>query len=156
MLQIRFFHFKFRTVYRGWVWLNQFDTLTLKAEIVPITNRVALKLPNGVLLHVEKERSRRLDLIQRAAHQLRNAKSDYEFSPSVKILSRIIKVMLEKNSVGKTNLSQQANVNYVRLSKHLKWLEKRNLVELVIEDSKICIILTESGRKFALTLTDVS
>ena len=107
-------------------------------------------------MHVEKERSRRLDLIQRAAHQLRNAKSDCEFSPSVKILSRIIKVMLEKNSVGKTNLSQQANVNYVRLSKHLKWLEKRNLVELVIEDSKICIILTESGRKFALTLTDVS
>ena len=81
---------------------------------------------------------------------------DRGFKPSIDILSRIMRVLLENNSVGKTNLSQQANVNYVRLSKHLKWLEKRNLVELVIEDSKICIILTESGRKFALTLTDVS
>ena len=84
------------------------------------------------------------------------SKSDRGFKPSIDILSRIMKVLLENNSVGKTNLSQKANVNYVRLSKHLKWLEKRNLVELVIEDSKIGIILTESGRKFALTLTDIS
>ncbi len=79
-----------------------------------------------------------------------------EFEPSIKILSRMIKVILENNSIVKTNLSQQANVNYVRLSKHLKWLEKRNLVELVVEDSKIGIMLTESGRKFALTLTGIS
>ena len=81
---------------------------------------------------------------------------DRGFKPSIDILSRIMRVLLENNSVGKTNLSQQANVNYVRLSKHLKWLEKRNLVELVVQGSKIGIILTESGRKFALTLTDVS
>ncbi|TLX93119.1 MAG: hypothetical protein E6K91_09055 [Thaumarchaeota archaeon] len=88
--------------------------------------------------------------------QKRFSKLDRGFKPSIDILSRIMRVLLENNSVGKTNLSQQANVNYVRLSKHLKWLEKRNLVELVVQGSKIGIILTESGRKFALTLTDVS
>jgi len=88
--------------------------------------------------------------------QKRFSKSDRGFKPSIDILSRIMKVLLENNSVGKTNLSQQANVNYVRLSKHLQWLEKRNLVELVVQGSKIGVILTESGRKFALTLTDIS
>jgi predicted transcriptional regulator len=67
-----------------------------------------------------------------------------------------MKVLLENNSTGKTNLSQQTNVNYVRLSKHIKWLEKRNLIKSVVEEDKIVIILTESGRKFALTLADIS
>jgi len=82
--------------------------------------------------------------------------SERGFKPSVDILSRITKVLLENNSTGKTNLSLQTNVNYVRVLKHLKWLEKRNLIESVVEDDKIVIILTESGRKFALTLTDIS
>ena len=87
---------------------------------------------------------------------LTKKKNPDSFEPSTKILSRIMKVLLENNSVGKTNLSQQTNVNYVRLSKHLKWLEKKNLIQLTVEGSKIIIILTESGRKFALTLTDIS
>jgi predicted transcriptional regulator len=72
------------------------------------------------------------------------------------MLPRIIKVILENNSIAKTALSQQANVNYVRLSKHLRWLEKRNLIELIIQGRSIGIILTESGRKFAVTLTNLA
>jgi predicted transcriptional regulator len=89
-------------------------------------------------------------------HKRNKIESVRRFKPSIDILSRIMKVLLENHSTGKTNLSQRTNVNYVRLSKHLKWLEKRNLVELVVEEDKIVIILTESGRKFALTLTDIS
>jgi len=104
-------------------------------------------------MHVEKERSRRLDLIQRAAHQLRNAKSDCEFSPSVKILSRIIKVMLEKNSIQRTTLSLETNIQYSRLSRHLEWLERKRLIESFVEEGKIFLKLSGLGREFASSMS---
>src|SRR5437867_2175519 len=94
-------------------------------------------------------------IVLKNLHKRNKIESVRGFRPSIEILSRIMKVLLENHPTGKTNLSQQTNVNYVRLSKHIKWLEKRNLVESVVEDDKIVIILTESGRKFALTLTDI-
>lgn len=52
------------------------------------------------------------------------------FVPSLKILSRIVKVLLKKGFVGKTSLSQEANIHYGRLLMHLKWLEKKYLPKI--------------------------
>jgi len=77
-----------------------------------------------------------------------NRITNQNFEPSMKLLLRIMKVILESNSIGKTSLSQKANINYHRLSKHLDWLEKKHLIEYVLEDSKVKIRLTENGRQF--------
>lgn len=74
---------------------------------------------------------------------------DANFEPSMKLLSRIIKVILESNSIGKTSLSQVANINYHRLSKHIEWLEQKQLIESIIGDGKVKVRLTETGREFA-------
>lgn len=78
------------------------------------------------------------------------------FEPSMKTISHIMKVILEKNSLGRTALSQEAHINYATLSKHLKWLKNKSIIDYVIEDDKVCIRLTESGRKFALQLQELS
>lgn len=41
------------------------------------------------------------------------------FEPSMKLLTRILKVILEQNSLGKTHLSQESKINYVRLNRLL-------------------------------------
>ena len=71
------------------------------------------------------------------------------FEPSLKLISRILKIILEKNSLGKTNLSQEANIQYSRLVVHLEWLEKNRLIKQVIDDGKIKITVTSLGREFA-------
>ena len=98
---------------------------------------------------VKYERHRRLDLIQRITHELKNAKSDSEFSPSMKILSRIMKVMLEKSSIQRTTLSLETNIQYSRLSKHLEWLERKRLIESCVEEGRIFLKLNSLGREFA-------
>ncbi|HYL66775.1 MAG TPA: winged helix-turn-helix domain-containing protein [Nitrosopumilaceae archaeon] len=67
----------------------------------------------------------------------------------MKVLSRIMKSMTENGSEGKTQLSLDTNVNYARLAKHIVWMEKNDLVASTIEENKIKIALTASGRKFA-------
>ncbi len=74
--------------------------------------------------------------------------------PSMKILIRIVESIIENGSEGKTRLSLDANLNYSRLAKHIIWLEKKGLVESIIEDSKINVGLTEKGRLFASTISD--
>lgn len=76
------------------------------------------------------------------------------FEPSMKLLLRITKVILESNSIGKTSLSREASINYDRLSNHLVWLEKRHLVEPIVEDGKVKMKLTKSGRKFVTLLNN--
>ncbi len=83
-----------------------------------------------------------------------SAEIKIKFKPSLKILSRIIHVMLEKNCIKKTSLSQEANIQYTRLLKHLDWLEKKYLVESVIEEGKVGIILTSKGREFAALISE--
>ncbi|MDE2590032.1 MAG: hypothetical protein KGL95_10260, partial [Patescibacteria group bacterium] len=68
------------------------------------------------------------------------------FDPSMKILSRILNVLIENNAVIKTILLRKANLNHVRLSMHLDWLEQKGLVEYVVMDNKINVMLTEAGR----------
>lgn len=77
---------------------------------------------------------------------------DY-FEPDMNQISRVMKILLEKNSVGKTNLSLEANINYVRLSRILEWLEEKRFIELVIEEGKVCIKLSRMGKDFAMMLS---
>lgn len=77
-----------------------------------------------------------------------NRITNQNFKPSLKILLRTMKVILESSSIGKTSLSQEANINYHRLSKHLDWLKEKYLIEYVLEDYKVKIRLTEKGRQF--------
>jgi predicted transcriptional regulator len=51
--------------------------------------------------------------------------------------------------MGKTMLSQAANIQCNRLMKHLDWLQGKQIIEFVIKESKICIQLTENGREIA-------
>jgi len=71
----------------------------------------------------------------------------------MKILSRVMKTILERDSINRTNLAQEANVNYVRLVTHLRWLEKKHFVEFVVEEGKVIVRLTQRGREFATALT---
>jgi len=48
------------------------------------------------------------------------------FEPSIKILSRIMKIMTENGSQNKTCLARDTNLNYGRLAKHIVWLAKRS------------------------------
>ncbi len=88
-------------------------------------------------------------MIQRITHQLRNAKSGSKFSPSNKIFLRIMKVMLDKNSIQRTTLSLETNIQYSRLSKHLEWLERKKLIESFVEEGRIFLKLNSLGREFA-------
>lgn len=76
-------------------------------------------------------------------------KQKSEFEPSMRILSRILKAILECDSMGRTALAQAVNVNYPTLSKHLSWLERRSVVLYVVDGSKVIVKLNESERKFA-------
>lgn len=66
-----------------------------------------------------------------------------------------MKTMTENGSAGKTRLSLDTNLNYSRLSKHVKWLEKKGLVESIVKDGKVKIALTRNGRTFASILSKV-
>ena len=78
------------------------------------------------------------------------------FEPSMNTISRIVKVILEKNSLGRTALSQEANINYTTLSKHLKWLKSKSIINYIIEDGKVYVRLTANGREFASKLLELS
>jgi predicted transcriptional regulator len=84
---------------------------------------------------------------------LKSKKLAHTFEPSIKTLSRILKIMVDNGAEGKTSLSLGANLNYSRLAKHIVWLEKKGLVESTIEDKRINVGLTEKGRVFASTIS---
>jgi predicted transcriptional regulator len=88
--------------------------------------------------------------VQRNSHEGSVAIELKEFEPSVKILSRIIKIILEKNVIGRTALSLEANINYSTLIKHLDWLESKSLIELAIVEGKINVKLSDTGKDLAL------
>jgi predicted transcriptional regulator len=87
---------------------------------------------------------------------VREKKIEPDFEPSMKTLSRIVKSMTEKGAGGKTQLSLDTNLNYTRLAKHIVWLEKKGFVESTIEDNKINVALTTSGREFATMISKTS
>lgn len=79
-----------------------------------------------------------------------------EFEPRIKILLRIMKLIRENNSIGRTTLAMEANLNYTILSKYLDWLKRKSVIELILVDDKIKITMTEKGRKFAIGLYEFS
>ena len=87
---------------------------------------------------------------------IKSIRLELDFEPSMKTLSRIVQAMTENGSEGKTQLSLDTNLNYARLAKHIVWLEKKGLAESKIEDNKINVALTTSGRVFASTISKSS
>lgn len=77
------------------------------------------------------------------------------FNPTVNTLCRIMKALVEQNSINRTALSTVANVHYSRLSKCLELLQERKLIELIIEDGIVLVHLTEGGKEFASRLSDL-
>jgi len=88
-------------------------------------------------------------LNQRVTHESRKPKSDSKFNPSMKILSRIMKVLLERNSILRTTLSLETNIQYSRLARHLECLEEKKLIESFVEEGRIYLKSTSLGREFA-------
>jgi len=82
-------------------------------------------------------------------------KEKTKFEPSKIILPRIMKVLLENGSIGRSTLTTASNTNYPKLAKHLVWLEQNSYVEFSVEDRKFIVRLTESGRDFALRLASM-
>ena len=85
---------------------------------------------------------------------IKSTKLTSDFEPSMKTLSRILKIMVDSGPEAKTALSMEANLNYARLAKHIVWLEKKGFVKSAIKDNKINFGLTEKGRIFASMLLD--
>lgn len=71
------------------------------------------------------------------------------FRPSAVMLLRIMKVLVENNFIGRTELALQAKVQYTRLTAHLNWMKQRNIVETMVIDDVVDYALTEKGKDFA-------
>ena len=82
-------------------------------------------------------------------------KEKQDFVPSKKILPRIMRVLLENNSINRTALAIAANLNYSVLSKYVIWLETKSFVEFTISYGKLAVKLTENGREFAVRLASL-
>ncbi len=92
-------------------------------------------------------RSKPLDIIK-------NKKIEPGFEPSMKTLLRIMESMTNNGAEGKTCLARDTNLNYARLAKHIVWLERKGLVESIIDKSKINVGFTAKGKIFASTLSN--
>jgi len=77
---------------------------------------------------------------------------DAKFDPTIKLLLRISKTILDSESIGRTTLTLNANVNYTILTKYLEWLAERALVEFFIDDGKVKVRLTTIGIEFTFRL----
>ncbi|MGH9993504.1 MAG: winged helix-turn-helix domain-containing protein [Nitrososphaera sp.] len=71
------------------------------------------------------------------------------FKPSVDVLIRIISILTQKRTVGRTLLCLEGHLNYTRASRHLRWLADKEFIEFVVENGKVKIRLTDRGRNFA-------
>lgn len=79
---------------------------------------------------------------------IKKKKKTDNFDPNTKTLSRILQSIINTGPKEKTALSLDANLNYSRLAKHIVWMEKKGLVESIIDKSRIKIDLTKKGREF--------
>jgi predicted transcriptional regulator len=80
--------------------------------------------------------------------QKTEVKQKKEFEPSMKTIMRIFKSMSEKGSLCKTNLSIFTKLNYARVARHISWMERKGLIESIINDGKVNVVLTPNGRLF--------
>ena len=107
---------------------------------------VLSKVPNVCDLGLEKTADHKTELKRRL---------DNKFRPGTKTLPRILKIILERNSIGRTALSMKANINYALLSRHLAWMENKSLIKLSVENGKVTVKLTLHGREFATEFCDL-
>lgn len=77
------------------------------------------------------------------------------FEPSKIILPRIMRVLLENGSIGRSTIALKSNINYPKLAKHLMWLQTNSYVEFSVENRKFVVGLTEAGRIFAMKLASL-
>jgi predicted transcriptional regulator len=94
------------------------------------------------------------DRLKKITEIVKSKKLSHAFEPSMKTLSRILKIMVDNGPDAKTSLSLGANLNYARLAKHIVWLEKKGFVKSTVDDSKINVGLSEKGRIFASMLLE--
>jgi predicted transcriptional regulator len=108
--------------------------------------------------HLIREAQQIKLLTDRIIKIVKSKKLESDFDPSMKTLTHIMKFMTENGAKGKTQLSLDTNLNYTILAKHIVWLEKKGLAELIIDplDNKINVALTKSGREFASTISKIS
>ena len=108
--------------------------------------------------HLIREAQQIKLLTDRIIKIVKSKKLEPDFDPSMKTLMRIMKAITENGAEGKTQLSLDTNLNYTILAKHIVWLEKKGLAELIIDplDSKINVALTKSGREFASTISKIN
>lgn len=71
------------------------------------------------------------------------------------LVKRVVQVLLEKGEMGRTDLSQAANVHYARLMEQLAWLEEKQYIELVFNKRKVVVRLTEKGREYGGKVLDL-
>lgn len=68
---------------------------------------------------------------------------------------KIIKVLLEKGEMGRTELSRVSKINYNRLIEQISMLEAKRYVELVLGGGRIIVRLTEKGRDYGTKLLEI-
>jgi predicted transcriptional regulator len=74
---------------------------------------------------------------------------------SLTLVKKIMRVLLEKGEMPRTDLSKAANMHYSRLLEQLSLLEERQYTEEVIREGKIVVRTTEKGREFGRRLLDL-
>lgn len=100
------------------------------------------------------------DIIQgmpdhKTSTSISNKETDDSFEPSMKMIIRIINSIVHKGTKTKTDLSIDTSLNYTRLVKHVIWMEKKGLVKSVVENSKIKVDLTDKGKLFGMTISEI-
>jgi predicted transcriptional regulator len=80
--------------------------------------------------------------------------TDVEFEPNTSVLKRMLEIMATEN-MGRTRLSQKANVHYNVQERYLNWLAQRGLIDYAVIESKTIVRLTEKGQIFALKLGEL-
>lgn len=74
---------------------------------------------------------------------------------SLILLRKIMRILSEKNGIGRTSLAQAANIHYSRLISQLRWLERRQFVRMEIRNGRVVVVLTEKGRVYANKLSAI-
>lgn len=93
-----------------------------------------------------------VEMSSKTINIMKSKSIEQDFEPSMRTLLRIMESMTNNRAEGKTCLARDTNLNYARLAKHIVWLEKKGLVESVLDDQKINVILTQKGRTFGTML----
>ncbi|WP_075054455.1 winged helix-turn-helix transcriptional regulator [Nitrososphaera viennensis] len=74
------------------------------------------------------------------------------FYPSLRVISKILRILLENPTITRTDLCQKAGLNYSRFLNHLDWLGQKGIIELKLDSCRVVVTLTKNGREFTMML----